>query len=54
MADERDIDVPKGCNWPTLRDMSGTDLTDTYVKVLRKLGKTPGILGDIDRWVSAA
>jgi len=47
MADERDIEVPKGCNWPTVRDKSGTDLTDTYLEVLRKLGKTPGILGDI-------
>jgi type I restriction enzyme M protein len=47
MADERGIDIPKGCGWPTIRDRSGTDLTDHYVEVLRKLGKTPGILGDI-------
>ncbi len=47
MADERDVEVPKGCAWPSIRDASGTDLTDRYVEVLRKLGKTPGILGDI-------
>lgn len=47
MADERGVEVPKGCAWPTIRDRSGTDLTDHYIDVLRKLGKTPGILGDI-------
>jgi type I restriction enzyme M protein len=47
MADERGIDIPKGCDWPSIRDSSGTDLTDHYIEVLRKLGKTPGILGDI-------
>lgn len=47
MADERAVEVPKGCDWPAVRDRSGTDLTDYYVEVLRKLGKTAGILGDI-------
>lgn len=47
MADERGVDVPKGCNWPALRDKSGSDLTDFYVDLLRKLAKQPGILGDI-------
>jgi len=47
MADEKGVEVPKGCSWPALRDESGTELTDIYVDVLRKLGKTPGILGDI-------
>ena len=47
MADEKGIDLPKGCDWPTLRDKSGTGLLDHYVDILRKLGKTPGILGDI-------
>lgn len=47
MADERDVELPKGCNWPTLRDKSGSDLVDGYTDILRKLGKTPGILGDI-------
>ena len=47
MADEKGVEVPKGCDWPTLRDTSGTAIVDHYVDVLRKLGKTPGILGDI-------
>jgi type I restriction enzyme M protein len=47
MADERGVAIPKDCAWPTIRDASGTDLTDHYIEVLRKLGKTPGILGDI-------
>src|SRR6202034_569269 len=28
-------------------EKSGTELVDHYIEVLRKLGKTPGILGDI-------
>ncbi len=47
MADEKGVVIPKGCAWPTLRDGSGTELTDHYIDVLRKLGKTEGILGDI-------
>lgn len=47
MADEKGVDVPKGCDWPTLRDKAGSDLTDFYIDLLRKLAKQPGILGDI-------
>src|SRR5208337_3776579 len=47
MADEKGIDLPKGCDWPTLRDESGSRLTDLYADLLRKLGRTEGILGDI-------
>jgi type I restriction enzyme M protein len=47
MADEKGVDVPAGCDWPTLRDKAGSDLTDFYVDLLRKLAKQPGILGDI-------
>ncbi len=47
MADEKGIELPKGCAWPALRDKSGTDLTEHYVDVLRTLGKSTGILGDI-------
>lgn len=47
MADEKGIEVPKGCDWPTLRDKSGTELTEHYVDTLRKLSKTQGMLGDI-------
>ncbi len=38
MADERGVELPNGCEWPSLRDKSGTELTDHYVDVLRKLG----------------
>jgi type I restriction enzyme M protein len=47
MSDEKSIELPKGCDWPALRDQTGTGLIDHYVDVLRKLGKSPGILGDI-------
>jgi type I restriction enzyme M protein len=47
MADERDVKLPEGCDWKTLVLKSGTDLTDHYVDVLRKLGTQKGLLGDI-------
>ena len=47
MADERGIAIPKDCDWPTLRDYTGTELTDHYIDILRRLGKAPGLLGDI-------
>jgi type I restriction enzyme M protein len=47
MADEKAVEVPRGCAWPELRDKSGTELVDFYVETLRTLGRTPGILGDI-------
>ena len=47
MADERAVEIPKGCDWKKLRDTSGTDLIDRYIDVLRTLGKTKGMLGDI-------
>ena len=47
MADERSVQLPKGCDWPSLRQKTGTDLTDFYIDVLRTLGKSPGVLGDI-------
>jgi type I restriction enzyme M protein len=47
MADEKGLTLPARCSWPDLRDLSGTELTDGYVELLRKLGKEPGILGDI-------
>jgi len=47
MADERSVELPAGCDWKTLIELSGTDLTDTYVDVLRKLGTEKGLLGDI-------
>ncbi len=47
MADERSVELPKGCDWPHLRDLNGTDLIDLYTDALRKLARTPGMLGDI-------
>jgi type I restriction enzyme M protein len=47
MADERGIAIPADCDWPTLRDYTGTELTYHYIDILRKLGKAPGLLGDI-------
>lgn len=47
MADERGIALPERCNWPMLREKSGSELLDHYTWVLQTLGKTPGILGDI-------
>ena len=47
MADEKGIEIPQGCAWPGIRDRSGTDLIDHYIDVLRTLGRTHGILGDI-------
>lgn len=47
MADERGVQLPKGCAWPELSAYSGTELLDHYADVLRTLGKQTGILGDI-------
>jgi type I restriction enzyme M protein len=47
MADEKDVVVPKGCNWASLKNLSGTKLTDHYADTLRKLREADGILGDI-------
>jgi type I restriction enzyme M protein len=47
MADERGVELPRGCDWPTLRDTSGTALIDSYTDILRTLAKQTGILGDI-------
>jgi type I restriction enzyme M protein len=47
MADEREVDVPKKYDWNSLKNLSGTDLTDHYTEVLRKLRESPGILGKI-------
>lgn len=47
MADERGVEVPKKYNWNSLKTESGTDLTDHYQEVLRKLRQEKGILGKI-------
>src|SRR5712691_625267 len=47
MADEKAVNLPKGCGWKILRAKSGTDLLDGYSDMLRALGKSPGLIGDI-------
>jgi len=47
MADERGIDLPEGCDWPTVAGRSGTDLTDHYTDALRTLGRQRDLLGAI-------
>lgn len=47
MADERGLELPAGCQWGGLRDLSGTELLERYVEVLRTLGRQTGLLGDI-------
>src|SRR3954447_21215830 len=60
MADERSVDLSKveiagrkgkaeviDCSWPTLEEKSGVELTNHYIEVLRALGQSHGILGDI-------
>ena len=47
MADERKVEVPKKYNWNSLKELSGTDLTDHYQEALRKLREEKGILGKI-------
>lgn len=60
MANEKGIDLSRvevrsaagktevtDCSWPTLASKSGNELADQYGQVLRALGQTRGILGDI-------
>jgi type I restriction enzyme M protein len=47
MTSEKEIKLPKGCNWNELIQYSGSDLLDEYEKVLKVLGKEKGNLGDI-------
>ena len=47
MADERGVEIPRGFDWATLKDLSGTELLDHYNETLRKLRDSGGLLGDI-------
>src|SRR5438874_8490850 len=47
MAEERGAAVPKGSDWESLKDLSGTALTDHYADILRKLREAGGLLADI-------
>jgi len=47
MADEKDVHIPDGYGWDSLKDKSATALTDHYTEILRKLREEKGMLGDI-------
>ena len=47
MADERGVELPKDTDWSSLTRRSGTELSEHYQDLLRKLGQQKGILGDI-------
>jgi type I restriction enzyme M protein len=47
MADEKGVVIPKGCDWESLKSLSGTKLTDHYSEILRKLRESEGLLGAI-------
>src|SRR5262249_38523551 len=47
MSEEKDLKLPEGCDWPTLRTKSGTALLEHYQDVLRTLAKQRGLLGDV-------
>lgn len=47
MAEERELELPKGCRWTDLSKLAGEDLLEGYQGILAKLSKQPGILGKI-------
>jgi hypothetical protein len=47
MADERGLELPRRCDWKALSSLSGVELLDGYIDILRTLGRQPGLLGDI-------
>jgi ribosomal protein L25 (general stress protein Ctc) len=47
MAEERGAAVPKGLDWESLKNLSGTALTDHYADILRRLREAGGLLADI-------
>lgn len=47
MASEKEIELPKNCNWESLTELSGVALTEHYIDVLRALEKEKGLLGNI-------
>jgi len=47
MAFEKEIKLPKNCNWNELILYSGSELLEKYSELLKKLSKENGLLGDI-------
>ena len=54
MAHEKEIKLPKGCNWSEFISFSGSDLTEHYSNILKTLGKEKGLLGAIFQNSSSA
>lgn len=44
---ERNIGIPKRCDWDTLKSQTGANLDSTYKGILDKLGVQVGMLGEI-------
>src|SRR2546425_7299412 len=47
LAEEKEVEIPKGCSWEDLKAKSGTQLLDSYIDALRTLSREKGMLGDI-------
>lgn len=47
IADEREVNIPDGCNWQKLIENDGEDLLRKYNSILQTLSKQDGILRDI-------
>lgn len=47
LAEEKGLNVPKGCSWNDLKVESGTELLKHYTNSLTTLAQQEGILGDI-------
>lgn len=47
IAEERGVDIPKGYDWQSLNELSGTELRDHYMTVLNRLATEEGMLGAI-------
>lgn len=47
LADEKGIEVPDGCDWPTLKALSGPDLIDGYDEIIKKLRTSGGFIGSM-------
>lgn len=47
IAGERNVEIPEGYDWQSLKRLSGTDLRDHYIRLLSRLSTETGMLGDI-------
>ncbi len=49
IAEERDVEIPKGCHWKNLIILEKDALLNRYSEILKRLSKQENILGDIFR-----